>query len=142
MPPVQGYSMTGALANAEERQTALAASVVSLFKSSLVPTPTTPKADFETAECNFDGYVTKTIAAWLGPVLAPGTGYQLVSPLLLWALGGTDPTTPNTVGGWWLEDAAGVVRMFGTFDPFLPMEIAYQSVPLFLYDLFPTGFTG
>jgi hypothetical protein len=142
MSAVQGYSMTGALANSEERQTALAGSVVSLFKSTLTPTPATLKAAFEAAECDFDTYVAKTISAWLGPVLAPGTGYQIVSPLLLWALAGTDPTTPNTVGGWWLEDGAGVVRMFGTFDPFLPMEIAYQSVPLFLYDLFPTGFTG
>lgn len=136
------YPLAGCEAQAQERKTALVASVVRLFKSALVPTPSTPKADYVSNEADYDAYAAITIAAWLGPILAPGSGFEILSPLVLFSCGAADQVVPNTIGGFWLEDAAGVVRMTGKFDPFLPMQIAYQAIPLNLLDLFPTGFIG
>lgn len=142
MPNTSWYPLAGTLAQAEERQTAYAASVVHLFKSSLVPTPATVLADYEAAEADYDSYAPITLTAWAGPILAPGTGYMILSPGVLFTVGATDPVTPNTVGGFWLEDAAGDLRLVGMFEPTLPMQLAGQGIPLNLLDLFPTGFVG
>jgi len=128
---------------ATERQTAYISSVVSLFQSSIGPiSPSVTKAILEAAEADYDDYAPITITAWEGPILAPGSGYEIIAPLVLFEVGAVDPATPNSIGGFWLEDAAGVVRLVGIFDPALPMQTAGQGIPLNILDLFPTGFTG
>jgi hypothetical protein len=142
VPNSSFYPLSGCEAQAVERQTAYAASVVHLFKSSLLPTPSTLKADYTTNEANYDAYTAITIAAWDGSVLPPGSGFEILSPLVLFSVGPTDPVVTNDIGGFWLEDAGGIVRLVGKFDPILPMHLAFQAIPLNLLDLFPTGFTG
>ncbi len=67
---------------------------------------------------------------------------MILSPLVLFEVGATDPVVGNTIGFFWVEDADGVVRMVGIFDTALPMQMAGQGIPLSLVDLFPTGYGG
>lgn len=142
MPNSTWYSLASCFKQAQERDTVYVNSVVKLYKSSLVPTPATLVAELDAAEADYDDYAPITIAAWAGPILAPGSGYEILSPAILFSTGVTDPVVPNTIGGFWLEDAAGVVRMVGIFDPALPMQIANQGIPLNLLDIFPTGYVA
>lgn len=142
MPQLQFYTLQSCDKQASERKTALAASVVHLGKSSFVPNGSSSKTELTAAEADYDSYVAATLTAFLGPVLAPGTGFMIISPQILFEVGDTDPVVGNTIGFWWLEDSTGVVRMVGVFDIALPMEMAGQSIPLNLIDLFPTGYTG
>ena len=142
MPNQVWTPLAGCQVAAAERQTAYAASVIRLFKDSLVPTPSTTKAELEAAEADYDAYASETITAWNNPILAPGSGYEILSPLVLFEVGAVDPVVGNDIGGFWLEDASGDVRMVGTFDPSLPMQFAGQGIPLTILDIFPTGFTG
>lgn len=136
------YPIAATIKQATERQTAYVNSEVHLFKSDLVPVVGTPLADFVTNEADYDAYAAITIAAWTGPILAPGSGSEILSPAVLFEVGATDPVVGNTIGGFWLQDADGDIRMVGIFDPFLPMQLAYQAIPLNILDLFPTGFTS
>lgn len=142
MANVQFYPLESCLQQADERQAVYAASVLHLFKSTLVVDASTTKADLEAAEADYDAYVAQTLTAWFAPILAPGTGYMIASPLVQFSTGVTDPVVPNTIGGFWFEDAAGHVRGIGTFNPALPMQLANQGIDLNLVDLFPTGFNG
>lgn len=142
MAQLQFYTLQACDEQADERKTAYAGAVVHLGQSSYTPNGSSSKTDLEAAEADYDSYAAETIAAFLGPVLAPGTGFMILSPQVLFEVGNTDPVIGNTIGYWWMEDAAGVVRMVGVFDTPLPMEMAGQSVPLNIIDLFPTGYTG
>ena len=132
------YTLEACRKCATERKTAYANSVLHLFKSSLIPTSSTVKAAFTADECDFDDYVTKTLVAWNDPILAPGSGYEIVSPLVQWTCA-ADQVVANDVGGVWMEDAGGVVRMCVIFDTPLPMALADQGIPFNLVDFFPTG---
>jgi len=88
--------------------------VCSLFKQGFNPAVGTLKAELEANECDFDDYVTKTIASWTGPVLAPAPGYQLNGGLVQWIV--ATNVVINTVGGYWLETAGGIVIQIVKFD--------------------------
>lgn len=120
-------------------RTALANSVLHLFQSDLVPEPSTPLADYTAAEADYAGYAAVTMTAWNAPILAPGTGYMIGSPLVqfAWVSGGGDPQ--NTIGGCYLVDAAGKLRLTVIFTNPIPMQQAGQGIPLNLVWLFPTG---
>ena len=124
---------------ATERKTVYALSVLNLFKSSFIPNPSSVKADYVAAVADYTTYAEETLTAWLGPILAPGSGAMIESPLVLFDTGATDPATGNVIGGSWLEDAAGKLRMCVIFDTPLPMQLAYQGIPISLVELFPTG---
>ena len=64
MPDTNALSEAGALIQSTANQARMAASVMHLFKSSFVPTPTSPLSDYLAAECDFDGYAPLTIATW------------------------------------------------------------------------------
>lgn len=142
MAQQQFYTLQSCDQQATERKAAYAASVVHLGKSSYTPTGSSSKTDLTDNEADYDSYAAFDIAAFLGPVLAPGTGFMILSPQVLFLVGDTDPVVGNTIGYWWLEDSGGVVRMVGVFDTPLPMEMAGQSIPLNIIDLFPTGYVG
>jgi hypothetical protein len=142
MADAQWFPLTGCLQQATERQTAYVNSEIHLFKAGLTPTPSTTLADLVAVEADYDTYAPETLAAWLGPILAPGSGYEILSPLVVFEVGASDPVLPNNIGGWWLQDAGGRVRIIGTFNPSLPMQLAGQGIPLSVLDIFPTGFTG
>jgi len=142
MAQQQFYTLQACQIQASERKTAYVDTVVHLFKSTLVPTSSTTKTELTAAEADYDDYAAITMAAWTGPILAPGSGYMILSPAVLFEVGVTDPVVPNVIGGFWIEDDNGVVRMVGIFADPLPMQLAGQGIPLNFVDLFPTGYTG
>lgn len=121
-------------------QTALAGCSFKLFQASLVPTPSTPVADYDAAEANYDTYAAVTVAAWNDPALAEGSGFAIQSPLAVWNTGATDPVVPNMIGGLYVVDAGGALRGTLIFDTPIPMQLAYQNIPVSITLLFPTGF--
>lgn len=138
MPTTQRQSITGALATALLKQTALANSVVKLFKEGFLPSVTSPVADFDTNECDFDDYAPVTIVAWGDPSLASVPGYQLNGGLVSWACA-ADQVTGNMVGGLWIENAAGALLDFVIFDPPIPMQYAAQVVEWVPIEFFPAA---
>lgn len=134
------YPLAGCLKNAQERKTALALSVLHLFKSDLVIDPSTPLSAYTAEEADYDDYAAITLTAWNNPILAPGSGYMIESPYAQFEVGLTDPVVGNLIGGCYVVDVGGVLRMAVAFDSPIPMQLAGQGIPLQLIDLFPTGF--
>lgn len=121
-------SLVGCKAIATTEKAALANAIVHLFKSGFHPTPANVLADFNAQECDFDGYVAVTIAAWGDVVLASGNaGYAILGVLCeyLWVL--NVDAIQNTVGGWYIETAGGVLRNYFEFAEGVPMQGPDQS---------------
>lgn len=135
------YPLQGCLENATERQTAYAASVVKLFKYDILPAPdpSTPLSAYDAAEADYDDYAPITLTAWNNPILAPGSGYMTESPYAQFEVGMTDPVVGNLIGGAYVVDAAGKLRIAVVFDQPVGMNLAGQGIPLQFVDLFPTG---
>jgi hypothetical protein len=131
--------LEGCLANATERQAVYAASKCDLYKEALSPDPSTPLTAYVAALADYDTYVQKTFTLWFDPGLAPGGGYLISSPAVQWDVGLVDPATQNLIGGFFMRDAGGSLRLAGIFDPSIPMQFAGQIVPLQIFDLFGTG---
>jgi len=134
------YTNAACLVNAAEKQTALAASKVRLFKSTFVPTVATTLAELEADEADFTGYPAggATITAWLDPLLDPAGGASITAPTVQFAVDPA-PSATDIVGGFWLEDAAGDVRLVGQFAAPVPMEVEGQGFPLNIKIVEPTG---
>jgi hypothetical protein len=132
--------LSGTLQDATEKQTALANSVMHLFKSSFNPTPSNILADYTAAECDFDGYSTKTITAFFAPILAPTSGYMIQSPQVQWAWAHATDDVGNTVGGMYLVDSTGKLRETLIFTNAVPMTGPGNGLPLSIILFFPTGF--
>lgn len=135
----QFIPLSGCLASALSLQTAFAASMLHLFQQTLVPDPSTPLSDYTSAEADYDNYTALEFTTWNDPILAPGTGFMIQSPEVQFEVGNVDPTTPNLIGGCYLVDAAGKHRLTVIFTAPIPMQVAYQGLPINLVYLFPTG---
>jgi len=134
----QFFTQESAIAKATEIKTALAASKLWLFKSSLTPTPATTAAELEAAECDFDGYTPGgyALAAWTGPLNAEGGGAVITSPLVNVSYNTpSDPPVTNMVGGWFVEDASGDVRVVGIFDPPRPCQEVGDGFSIVVQDV-------
>lgn len=131
--------LSGCLANATQQQTAFAESILHLFKSTFSPTPSNVLADYTAAEADYTGYEALTLTAWLSPILAPGNGFMINSPEVQFSTGDTAPATGNLIGGCYLVDSTGALRLTIVFASPVPMELAYQGIPISLTYLFPTG---
>lgn len=132
------YPLVSCRAQAVARQTLLANCVVHLFKSSFVPDPTNVLADFTAEECDFSGYSAETIAAWNDPILAPGTGYQILSPLIQFMSAAPNSVT-NSVGGIYIVTAGGALHEYIQLQPseYVPMGGVDQGYPFYLGQFFP-----
>jgi len=110
------YSNEAALAEAAIIQADLALSKMRLFDATLIPDVTTTKADMIAVETALVGYPAGgyTLTAWGAPLLATGGGAVITSELehVAYASGAA-----AAIGGGWVEDAAGDVRMIFIFDP-------------------------
>lgn len=125
------YPNSATLVMAGEQQTALALSKCRLFQSDLVPSVSTVKADLTGAEADYDGYTAggETITAFSNPLLDPAGGASIEAFVQFeWAHVATD--VGNLIGGFWIEDAGGDVRVIGTFPVPVPMQGAGQGIPL------------
>lgn len=141
MPAVLLWPNAGLLWQTNLLQTALAESVVRLFKGEVSIGPTTTLAMLQAAECDFSGYPADGIelTAWNEPILAPEGGMALLSPSVMFAT--ADPTTTgNVVTGWWVETATTPkLVVCGTFDDGIPMQVPSQGLPLQIRLVFPYG---
>ena len=135
----QFFPLEGCLATANEVKTAMAASIMHLFKSSLTPDPSTATADYTAAEADFDGYATITIAAWNVPILAPGTGYLISTPLMVFVWVFDTDSVGNVIAGCYCLDATGKNRLVVIFDNPIPMQQAGQGIQFYVNWLFPTS---
>lgn len=136
---VQFIPLSGCLASALALQLAFADSVLHLFQALFTPTPSDPLASYTAAEATYDSYAPITMTAWLDPILAPGTGFMITSPEVQFSTGDADPVVPNVIGGCYLVDAAGKLRISVIFTTPIPFQMAYQGLPINLVYLFPTG---
>lgn len=133
------YPLNGCKKNASERRTAYANSVLHLFKSDWVPTPSSPDSEYAAHTADYTGYAPVTITTWEDPILAPGSGFMIGSPIVQFEVGSTDPAVANLIGGCYLQDAAGATRIVIVFDAAVPMQFANQGLPINLVDVFPSG---
>ena len=117
-PPFFPNSYT--LIDVTAKRADLALSVVKLFQSGFVPTPATVAADLDAVEADYSTYAPETITAWLPPVGAVGGGNQITAPTTQFELAAA-PAVPNTIGGYWIELAAGDVVLIRQFDTPVPM---------------------
>lgn len=134
------YPNAGALVLAEEAQALLAASMLRLFKSTIIPNVSTTLAELEADEADFTGYAAGgiEITAFFDPVLYPLGGASISAPTVQFQT--DDPTTVgNVIGGWWLETAGGNLFAIGTFPNGQPMQAPNQGLPLNLTLVFGSG---
>lgn len=135
----QAFPLSGCLASALQMQTTLANSVLHLFKAAFAPTPSSILADFNGAECDYDSYAVLTFTAWNTPILSPGSGYMIQSPLVQFFFPTGGAGVGNSVGGCYLVDAAGVLRLYVIFTQPIPMQVPGQGIPISLLWFFPTN---
>lgn len=135
----QFFPLEGCLTTATEVKTAMASSTMHLFKDSLVPDPSTPTSDYTAAEADFDGYAEITITNWNAPILAPGTGYLISTPLMVFTWTFDTDSVGNLIGGCYCLDAATKNRLVVIFDESIPMQMAGQGIQFYVNWLFPTG---
>jgi hypothetical protein len=120
------YTKQAATEKATVIKTSLATSKLRLFQAPLVPTQFTTKAQLVAAEADFTGYTPGgyPIAAWLGPTNNPAGGAVINTPsvnVLVAAPEDPDPLVGNTIGGFWIEDTSGDVRVVGVYGPTRPL---------------------
>lgn len=120
MPAIVIYTRQAANTKASAIKTALALSKLRLIQAILTPNVNTTKAAMVAAEADFSGYTAGgyTLTAWVGPVNNVGSGAIITPPAIspVFVDPDPDPVVSNSIGGWWVEDAAGNVRLVGTFD--------------------------
>lgn len=119
-------------------RTELALSVLKLFKEGLVPTPATVVADLDAAEADFDDYAAETITAWLAPGGSPFGGAQITSPTEQFTCS-VDQVVPNSIGGYWIENAGGDVVLIRQFDTPVAMVVAGDFVQVAATIVIPNG---
>jgi len=83
-------------------------------------TAATTLTELEALEADYTGYAPATIAAWIGPMLAPVTGAMVVTPTLEFGID-APYTVTNSIMGWWLQTAGGDLLMIGTPAAPVPM---------------------
>lgn len=89
---------------------------VRLFNSSLVPTVITTKAELVAAEVAFTGYPSGgyPITEFNPAILATGGGAVIYTQTIPVAF---TSGSPVAVGGYWVEDAVGDVRLVYIYSP-------------------------
>jgi hypothetical protein len=139
MADVQFLSLAGSLVRSTANQAALANSVLHLFKSGFVPSPSNLLAEYTAQECDYASYAAITVVAWGAPILAPGSGWMTFAPLqtFLWATAGAD--VQNSVGGAYLVSATGDLLDVVIFENAKPMQGPGNSVQLIPSVTTPTG---
>jgi hypothetical protein len=122
------YTNEAVIQMATELQAALANCTIDLFQDTLVPGITTTQLQLAAAVGNYSGYAQKTVAALLAPYLDPAGGASTnIATQQFQHNGGA---VANMIGGAWVEDAGGIVRLVMVFDQPVPMAVATDAIPL------------
>lgn len=139
MPAFETLAAT--IQDATERKTILALSKVRLYQNTLNPNPSTTKTELVAAEADYDDYPAggEAITAFLAPVLNPAGGASISAPTVQFDVTSAAPVVTNLIGGAWLEDAAGLVRLVMPFAAAVPMAVQGEGFPLNITIGFPTG---
>lgn len=122
-------------------KTALALSVVRLFKSGFTPQASTTLAELEAQEADYDDYASQTITAWLAPMNSPFGGTQITAPTVEFVCT-ADQVVSNSIGGYWIEKAAGAVVLVRQFDDPVSMANANDGLTLTPTIVVANGFAG
>lgn len=120
-------------------QTELAASKLRLYQEGEVtPSIATTRAELVAAEADYTGYPAggEALATWFNPLNNPIGGSSLDSPKVQFDTE-APYTTSNTIGGWWVETAAGDLVVIGQFEEPIPMSGAGAGFPLSASIVFP-----
>lgn len=131
------YMNSGMLWGAGLLETALAACEIHLFKSGegIVIGPSLLLADLVAAKADYTGYLEITVAAMLAPVLNPLGGGSTTTGTQQFATA-APYTVGNSIGGGWIQDAAGVLLMAWDYDPPRVMAGAGDAIPAEVVFLF------
>lgn len=94
-------------------------STVKLAKGAFAPSPTSDPTTF--TEADFDGYASKTVAAWSAAYLVPnGSAETIAGSVLTWIPTGS--TTSNVVTGYWIIGGNGDYLGGEAFATPVPMD--------------------
>ena len=139
--PSSGRPLEGAIVDATTIKTQLAATTTChLFKEGWAPGPGNVAADFALHEADYEGYAAATIATWSSVYIYGGGAGAFISGVdqyFPWVAGAGTPS--NTIAGFWLQDAAGMVREYVVFDTPVVISGAGQVVPVTPTILFPAS---
>lgn len=123
------YTNEAALAEAEVIRADLALSKIRLFDNSFVPDVNTTKAELVAAETTLVGYPAGgyAVAAYNAALFAPGGGAVIQSETeqVVYASGAA-----VSIGGYWVEDAAGDVREVFIYDPVRTLAAVGDGFPI------------
>lgn len=118
--------------DAKDWQGEMALSKLHLFKAEVLTLgPTTTLAELAAAEAAYDGYTAGgvTVTAFNDPVFESGTGAVVHGPLTQFNYvdAGGDP---ETIAGWYITDAAGILRGAGELDEPQVMGTNDDGIPV------------
>jgi len=124
------YPTTEQLAAAAAIQTPFVTGKLKLIKATIALTPGMVAADLTAIECDFTGYVAKTLTALPAPYpdLVRG-GVSWTQPTQTFAVGAT-PTVFNDVFGGWMEDSGGLLLQAFLFNAAIPMQAVGDALAL------------
>jgi hypothetical protein len=120
------YPNVGALHEIGLIRTDLAMCKVKLFQNPVSLSPSTVVGDL--TEATFGGYAPIIVTALLPAYIDPVGGASAQIATIQFQCDGTAPT--NIVYGFWVETAAGVLILAGTFDAGIPMSLATDAIPV------------
>ena len=128
--PAPIYTNQAALAMCGLLDTALVACKVRLYQPTLggALNANTTHAQLVAALATYTGYLDITVAALLAPYLDPTGGASTQIGTVQFA--STGPAVKNSIQGFWVEDAGGVVYLAGDFDGLVPMNDVGDALPL------------
>ena len=124
---------------AEVVQGELALSKIRLWQNGeITPSIATTRAELVAAEADFTGYTAggEALTAWFDPLNNPIGGSSIDSEKVQFQTA-TPYTTANTIGGFWVETAAGELVVVGTFVEPIPMSGPGAGFPLSASIVFP-----
>lgn len=127
MPAIIRYPNVGSIELMNTIRTQLAMSTLQLFQNNVIPSPGMVIGDL--TEATFTGYSAATITAFLATYLDPLGGASIQAPTQQFQTA-SPFTVGNTIYGWYLLTAGGVLVLAGTFAAPIAMAGNGDAIPL------------
>jgi hypothetical protein len=116
--------------------TPLTTALLGLFKSSVPLTPSTLKADLDSAEATFGGYAKQALGATPGVYLDPVLGWILPTPGILFTYTGTPS---EVIYGWYLVNAGNTV-LYAAGNLIIPKNLSVNGQGILVQLNFQLGY--